>query len=786
MNAIVSGRSGRALIIDGESLKSVEADDPATFVPRKRSDLPYLFGDAADLRIVENTTTESVVSLLTADVNFTLALDLTLISLDAELEADIRREALEGVEELFADSKTLERVEYVMYSHPVPDDGDLAGALEICSSELELVSRFLQQLEAHQSAITEVDLAWEAIPTKNFDGYENRQAFRRVAVQEGLFHALATNDSPASISAFLLKALSSPIQRLPNYRQVIQAWLSPFRQSRETPKISREEEKDTFSEPERFSKRGAKLDRRAVLREVQKKKSVIVSAMRSRDLARVYDLVDDLVAFHLIHSESQHTAKSLCDLAMEAEAVEISSLQLALTERSINIAPGDRWSWIQHADALLKVDRLDEALEASDRAIAFGGGAVAKSGRAEVLKAKGQFDAALAAYEEVISEYPEHVIAKNGRAEVLKAQGQFEAALVAYEEVISQHPEDVVAKSGRAEVLKSQGQFDAALAAYEEVISQHPGDVVARNGRAEILKSQGQFDAALAAYEEVLSQHPENVVAKNGRADVLKTKGEFEAALTAYDEVIRKHPEDIFAQTGRAEALKAKGEFEAALTAYDEVIRQHPGSIVAKSGRAEVLKALGQFEAALVAYDEVIRSPREDAVARNGRSSVLVALHRYQEALDSLPKVEPGDRQGWIAHHIRGMILLRLGRLSEAISIFNEGIRNSPLPSDKEYFREALALVWLRDRQFQNAGEVLEEIASPILQPSANVIRIHVFGAQGKFGRALKAYEDLATTPLHNDELTQELHHQYVLGQKPRKDDEWIFDREVKIFLRAA
>ena len=86
MNAIVSGRSGRALIIDGETLKSVEIDDPSTFVPRKRSDLPYLFGDASDLRLVENATTESIVSTLTAECNSTLALDLTLISLDAELE----------------------------------------------------------------------------------------------------------------------------------------------------------------------------------------------------------------------------------------------------------------------------------------------------------------------------------------------------------------------------------------------------------------------------------------------------------------------------------------------------------------------------------------------------------------------------------------------------------------------------------------------------------------------------------------------------------------------------
>jgi hypothetical protein len=243
MNAIVSGRSGRALIIEGEALKSVEIDEPSTLVPRKRSDLPYLFGDAADLRIVENTTTESVINLLNAESNFTLALDLTLISLDAELEIDIRREALEGLEELFADGNTLERVERVMYSHPIPDDGDLDGALDICTSELKVVSEFLRTLKSRQPSITEVDDAWAAIPTKSFDGDENRKVFRRTAVEEGLFHVLATTDSPASLLSLQLKAgLNRSIQRLPNCRQVIEAWVAPLRKSGEEPKIMEKED----------------------------------------------------------------------------------------------------------------------------------------------------------------------------------------------------------------------------------------------------------------------------------------------------------------------------------------------------------------------------------------------------------------------------------------------------------------------------------------------------------------------------------------------------------------
>src|SRR6185503_4558589 len=464
MNALVSGRSGRVLILDGESLRSFDLDDPGNVVPRHPSDLPYLFGEAKDLRILENTTIEFAAQELERERNFTWALDLTLISLDLELEDDIRKEALEGLEELFTDGRVIERVENVLYAEPLPEDADLIKAKELCGVGLNVVRGFLDRLEIHQPAIASAVQAWEVIPVNKFPSFENKKYFRHVAVKEGLCRALATLDSPASVSTFLLKGgLNPAIQQLPNYRQILQEWTKPFRPSRETPQVVVEDDEETISE-HRFGKRG-RVDWRAVLREAVKKKSVIIEAMHHRDLARVEYLVDELVAYQQDNSESQHTAKSLCDLAMEAKALGMDSLQLALTERAISVAPGDNWSWAQHGDALLNMGRLDEALKAYEQAGVFGVGLIAKKGQAEVLKAQGKFADALAALDEVIRQHPDDVVTKNGRAEVLKAQGKFADALAAFDEVIRQHPDDVVTKTGRAEVLKAQGKFADALAA---------------------------------------------------------------------------------------------------------------------------------------------------------------------------------------------------------------------------------------------------------------------------------------------------------------------------------
>jgi tetratricopeptide (TPR) repeat protein len=112
------------------------------------------------------------------------------------------------------------------------------------------------------------------------------------------------------------------------------------------------------------------------------------------------------------------------------------------------------------------------------------------------------------------------VVAQAGRAEVLKAMGQFHEALAAYDEVRVAHPDNVVAQAGRAEVLKAMGQFREALAAYDEVRAAHPDNVVARNGRASLLAAMGRDEEALAglptsapsSFEDWIAAHVRTMV----------------------------------------------------------------------------------------------------------------------------------------------------------------------------------------------------------------------------------------------------------------------------------
>jgi hypothetical protein len=243
MKAIVSGRSGKALIIDAGSLKSFDVDDPSNVVSRQPADLPYLFGDASDLRAVEHETVEAIANELRGDCNLTLAVDLTLISLDREVEYELRLEALDGLSELLMDETTAAQLKNVFYAEPLPEDADFRAVL-LCDKGLP--SDFLIRLRRHQPVIFIVKRAWTAIPVRSFGTEEAREAFRRAAIKGGLFHILgralfdagvnpkedtAVNWEPTFRASLERYLFAWSTRSHPYYRKVIDDWTSGVRRA---------------------------------------------------------------------------------------------------------------------------------------------------------------------------------------------------------------------------------------------------------------------------------------------------------------------------------------------------------------------------------------------------------------------------------------------------------------------------------------------------------------------------------------------------------------------------
>jgi tetratricopeptide (TPR) repeat protein len=531
MQAFVSGQAGVVLLVDGERLASLHADRPDKMVSRSRRDIPFLFRDVTDLEVFEGMDVPKATARLELATAQADGLQLALLLLDPQLPADLRQEAAAELTGLLATPEVTDWIESVLYSQPVPGDGDLAGALGLCR-DAGLVRDLLLRLQAHQDATAAVSRAWDQIPLRVFGSSDERSGALAVAVREGLFRDLVlSGPEHSSLEQFRLKSLGNrPFSKVRNHRDILREWLAPIQagslQAEQRRPIFEPEPETADEEPTELSAQSTK----SVLERIEKQKAAIVGLMR-HDLERARQYLADLIEFQLSAGEPVHACKSLCDLAKKAKDLGLFRFQLELTSQAIALKNDDGWSWTQHGDALLQARQLGPALAAYERALTYVNDPQVQNGRAEVLKAQNRLPEALAAYEAVVADFPENVVARNGRADVLKAQNRLPEALAAYEAVVADFPENVVARNGRAEVLKAQNRLPEALAAYETVVADFPENVVARTGRAEVLKAQNRLPEALAAYETVVADFPADVVARNGCAGVLSALGRFAEAL---------------------------------------------------------------------------------------------------------------------------------------------------------------------------------------------------------------------------------------------------------------
>ena len=144
---------------------------------------------------------------------------------------------------------------------------------------------------------------------------------------------------------------------------------------------------------------------------------------------------------------------------------------------------------------------------------------------------------------------------------------------------------------------------------------------------------------------------------------------------------------------------------------------------------ADALLQLNRLPEALTAYQSTMRDHPDNVVSRNGCACVLALFARLDEALAMLPDVLPVTREGWIGYHIRGMILLRQNRFKVAVQVFKDGVRENPIPDDADYFRTALVIAHIKQKQYKAAAEELDKVSSARMQLPANILRFHVLGA---------------------------------------------------------
>ena len=287
--------------------------------------------------------------------------------------------------------------------------------------------------------------------------------------------------------------------------------------------------------------------------------------------------------------------------------------------------------------ALYQRQRLDEALEWFERALASSAGTSLHVNYASALLAAGRAGEAEAQTRLALTRAPAHEGARLNLALALEAQQRFGAAAAAFEPLTSLPAVAAVARRGLARAFMHQGRLDEACEAL--AAADRPDDPETALVRAELALEKGQVAEARAALNLAVEANSTRVRAWVLQARLCAERGDGDGALTLLERAFAAEPQNRAALLQSTPLWLQRGEVGRCLERLQAWVRAHPNDADADSMYVRCAQYSSDFDAA-----SLLRTHRAWA-ARHAVAPQFVAPRRRT----------PGDklRIGWLSPAFR-------------------------------------------------------------------------------------------------------------------------------------
>jgi tetratricopeptide (TPR) repeat protein len=544
MQAIVSGQAGLAVLIDGESVYSIDADAPDVSTSRDRADLQHLFAGADDVVEFPVEDRAAVVRSLHLNRSCDRALRMTLILLDCDEASETRSLAAECVEERLADESVKDWLLARLYQAPIPAGGDLAGAVQLTSrDDLPLVRGILVDLETAQPHIAALVDTWSEVDVAATSSSLDKPVLFDRLVAAGACYQIAHAASAGHAGTATLKLLAGPVAQLPGARAVITSWAGLLKAAAPAAEVSepadrksrKQQRKSKSKRPESPQADSPATSAHEGFQRWEREFQSILDRIESDKLEDARKFTRELVQRQLDEGDHELAGRTASKLATEMKIRGRNDLELEFAQLAVDSNPYDIQVFTHLAEAKRHTGSLAEAIDIYRQSIQkFPQDVVASCGLAEALREDGQTDEAIDIYRQSIQKFPQSVVARNGLAEALREDGQTDEAIDIYRQSIQKFPQDVVASCGLAEALREDGQTDEAIDIYRQSIQKFPQSVVARNGLAGVLMQRDQFEEALDLLPTRASRQRHGLTGWHIRGMVYLRQGDTIAAVNTF------------------------------------------------------------------------------------------------------------------------------------------------------------------------------------------------------------------------------------------------------------
>jgi tetratricopeptide (TPR) repeat protein len=232
------------------------------------------------------------------------------------------------------------------------------------------------------------------------------------------------------------------------------------------------------------------------------------------------------------------------------------------------------------------------------------------------------------------------------RGRISTAIGEYNKALADFNEAIRLDPKSSTAFRQRANAWRKKGQFNKALADFDESIRLDPKCSTTFHLRGNGWLENGDFNRALADYNEAVQRDPQDAMALGSRGLAWDRRQQFDEAIADFTESIRLDPR--FADTFAARGLAwfKKGNDQKCIADFNEAILLNPKNAKFYYRRARAWHEMDEFDNAIADFDEAIRLDLKGAEVYARRGVSWYHKGEYGKAIGDLSEailLDPND-----------------------------------------------------------------------------------------------------------------------------------------------
>lgn len=442
-------------------------------------------------------------------------------------------------------------------------------------------------------------------------------------------------------------------------------------------------------------------------------------------------------------------------------------------------------------------------------------------GMARLLMAKGDYAGVEHELQGARAAAPDSVDVLRLEADLARAKGDVEGALAAYGKALAQHPDDLGLRVGRAMIFISANRLDEAQKDVDTALEQAPysltpnflaGLLLARRGDLHGADDQltgvsgafeslpngfyvlgavkyalGQYDTAIYNLQRFIARRPDNVGARRLLAASAMQMGDPARAIEVLRPIAEENPADQQTVALLAQAYLAAGRKDEVVELYQSAAQAKGGDVSRRTEAAVMEIGLGDAFTGAAELEKIAGTNRGLAVA--GPVLVLDDLNNGQldKAAATAEEMVAHDPKDAMAEDLLGTVRRAQLNYPEAERLYRDAIARDPkfliarrdlaktyaLTGHPDQARDtdlallqlrpddAAAMVALAELSFAagNEGEAAEWLAKARAaapnDPTVAIRLIHFYAGQKQWDKAVAAARELLVKNPNNSDLVE-------------------------------